>query len=199
MSILFIDTETGGLDASRNPIIQAAWIIEDDSGEVIQERAMDIVPERDDEFNLGALEINGFTLERLKAGKGLAYMMDMLKIDCLPRMGLWVCGHNVQFDINFLHAAAKKSNYYLSMFLDTRLVLDTRSILAYYKKLKIVSPNDCKLTTACKYFGIEIDAHDALSDIRATRRLYQILDGLAESAFADFHPIPPVQYAQTRS
>ena len=143
---------------------------------------MDVAPGRDDEFNLGALEINGFTLERLKAGKGLAYMMDLLKIDCLPRMGMWVCGHNVQFDINFLHTAAKKSNYYLSMFLDTRLVLDTRSILAFYKHLGLVNPPDCKLTSACKYFGIEINAHDALSDIQATRRLYHILEDLAKEA-----------------
>jgi DNA polymerase III epsilon subunit-like protein len=32
-----------------------------------------------------------------------------------------------------------------------------------------------KLVDVCRHFGISIDAHDALSDIRATRDLVQVL------------------------
>ncbi len=51
-------------------------------------------------------------------------------------------------------------------------------VFALVKHLKLLymldTPND-KLETLCKHFGIEIDAHNALSDIEATRSLYKAL------------------------
>lgn len=185
MNIFYLDFETGGLDATRNPIIQAAWIVERNR-EVIAERVFDVVPSQNDELNLGALAINGFTLERLKAGVTLDRVMTAMKIDCLPMMGAWICGHNVQFDINFLHEAGRRINTNIGMFLDTRKVLDTRSILSFYRSLGLVDVRDCKLSTACEYFGIEIQAHDALSDIRATRELFHHLNDVASKAFEGF-------------
>ena len=36
-----------------------------------------------------------------------------------------------------------------------------------------------KLVDVCKHFGIELDAHDALSDIKATRQLiYKLMEYL---------------------
>jgi len=37
-----------------------------------------------------------------------------------------------------------------------------------------------KLQTVCEHFGVQIDAHDALSDIKATRELLQMILGAKE-------------------
>ena len=37
--------------------------------------------------------------------------------------------------------------------------------------------NDHKLGTVCEQLGIELDAHDAMNDIRATRELVQGFHG----------------------
>ena len=37
------------------------------------------------------------------------------------------------------------------------------------------SAENDKLETMCNYFGIEIEAHNALSDIEATKKLYELI------------------------
>jgi division protein CdvB (Snf7/Vps24/ESCRT-III family) len=44
------------------------------------------------------------------------------------------------------------------------------NVLNYKGSINLVN---AKLITACENFGITIDAHDALSDIKATRELMQ--------------------------
>ena len=49
-----------------------------------------------------------------------------------------------------------------------------------YKKLIILESH--KLVDVCKYFDIKIDAHDALSDIKATRELiYKLMKFLKDN------------------
>lgn len=53
---------------------------------------------------------------------------------------------------------------------------DTHDIAAQLKNM--IPTKNFKLQTLCDYFGIEINAHDALSDARATYLLYQRLDAV---------------------
>ena len=54
-------------------------------------------------------------------------------------------------------------------FLDTMVILN----LMIYKKA--IDIENCKLVTAAKKFDIELDAHNAMNDIRATRTLFKKL------------------------
>ena len=174
-NILYLDFETSGLDPERHAILQAAWILEK-NGEVIQERVYDVKPESNDDMCLAALEVNGFDFNRIKAGTSLNVMIAALKRDCLQVELPRICGHNVQFDIGFLHKASNKVSEYIRAYLDTRTFLDTAAIARYYDYKGLLSLDRYNLEECCRHFGIVNDkAHDALGDIRATRRLFHIL------------------------
>jgi DNA polymerase-3 subunit epsilon len=175
--ILFIDFETSGLDANRHAILQAAWIIEKD-GVVTQERVYDVQPDQNDDLCMAALEVNGFTFERLKAGKYVSLVLEILKQECLPYVGLRPCGHNVTFDIDFLVKVGRRHGENPFVYLDIRKSLDTHALLHYLDYKGKLSLSSYTLVSACHYFGIPLKAHDALEDIRATRILFHKLEEL---------------------
>jgi DNA polymerase III epsilon subunit-like protein len=178
-NIVYLDFETSGLDPSRHAILQAAWIVERD-GEVLSEKIFDVIPEPNDDLCLAALDVNGFSLERCRSGKYLSYVLAAFTQDCLQVSSPRICGHNIQFDISFLMTAIRKLRENLTLYVDLKRTLDTRTIAQFleYKGVLQHAPTDFKLTTLCKIFDIPLEAHDALADIRATRSLFHILEKL---------------------
>lgn len=179
MNLLFMDFETGGLDPKRHAPLQFAYIIEHD-GEVVKEAAYDIRPDRNDDICMAAIETNYFTLERMRAGKDLPFVLLMLKMDCLPFPGIFPVGHNVQFDIDFLRRGCERHHENMFLYLDIKKNLDTRAIAQFlsYKGGFPKPTENFKLETLCTLFEIPLKAHDALEDIRATRTLFHILEKL---------------------
>jgi DNA polymerase III epsilon subunit-like protein len=47
--------------------------------------------------------------------------------------------------------------------------------VADYITMSGVRLKNYRLETMCKHFGIELKAHDAMSDIEATKQLYEII------------------------
>lgn len=178
-NILFLDFETSGVDPKRHAPLQMAYIIEHD-GEIVVEQVVDIQPDRNDDLCIAALEVNHFTLERMKAGKDLPYVLCRLKIECLPFPGIFPVGHNVQFDIDFLRVGADKCHENIFMYLDVKRFLDTCAIAKFlsYRGRFPKCTDDFKLETLCRLFDIPLKAHDALEDVRATRTLFHILEKL---------------------
>jgi len=176
-NILYLDFETSGLDPKRHAVLQAAWIVERD-GEVLQERVIDVQPDRNDDLCLAALDVNGFDLERLKAGKFMSYVLTVLKQDCMQVSLPRICGHNIPFDISFLKAVADKAHENLTLYLDIKRHLDTAAIARFLDYQGIINVFDSfSLSSLCTLFGIENEkAHDALGDIRATRELFHRLN-----------------------
>jgi len=176
-NILFLDFETGGFDPKRHAPLQFAYIIEHD-GEIVKEECYDLVPDRNADLCLAALEVNNFTLERMKAGKDFSYVLLQLKLACIPYNGIFPVGHNVQFDLDFLKAGADSAHENIFAYLDIKRCLDTRAIAQWlaYRGRFTDRISDFKLTTLCAMYGIDIDAHDALGDVRATRKLFHVLE-----------------------
>ena len=86
-----------------------------------------------------------------------------------------IVGYNTSFDIGFIKAwfkdnDAKFSDYFTYKDIDVFALVKHLRLFG----LMIDCEND-KLSTVCKYFGIEIDAHDAMNDIVATRELYKYI------------------------
>lgn len=175
--IFYFDFETSGLDPFRHGIIQAAWIVEND-GEIVEERTYDVALEPNTDICLEAIDVNSFTLERIKAGKSLSYVLEAMKQSILPFNGIRPAGHNVQFDISFLMEAQKKIRNDISGYLKMKKAIDTVSILRFMDYKGLISLDNYKLTTVCQYLGISLNAHDALEDIRATRLVFLFLKGL---------------------
>jgi DNA polymerase-3 subunit epsilon len=184
MKVIYFDTETTGTNPNKNEIIQFAAIVEID-GVVVDEINVRCQPTNWDAVSEEALQVTGLTLETLKtyptpaqAAMDIEWFFDK-HIDKFNKADkFYPAGHNVSFDIDFLQAFWRKhiSKYGIGSYVNWRN-LDTRvlaNFLIYGGHLDVI---DTKLGTLCNHFGIELDAHDALNDIRATRELMKAMCG----------------------
>jgi len=179
--LIWFDGETTGLDPIQNGLVQLAIMIEID-GEVVAERAWNITTFKKDVIDDGALEVTGFTRKEILGWQDPVEVHEEVVrmwgayIDKFDKKDkAFPAGHNVRFDIDFLASWFKKCNdKYIGSWWNW-YAIDT---LQYLNILKLAGALDLpnhKLETACEHFKIEIKAHDALSDVRATRELYKIL------------------------
>ena len=182
--IIFIDTETGGVNAEKSALIQLSGIIEVDGTEK-EKFNFYIRPFENSEVNEKALEVQGRTLEELGTEKyideSIIYkkFLEILDkyIDKYDKNDKFiVAGYNVKFDIDILKALFERNNnkflfsYFNSSMLDP---LYSVRLLQVAGMLPVLENN--KLETWCKYFNIELKAHDSLQDITATKKLIEKL------------------------
>ena len=175
--IFYFDVESTGFNKIKNDIVQLSGIIEVD-GEVKEKFNFRCQPFDFENVEQGALDITGLTIKDLK---GYEKPQEIYK-KLIKMLGRYVnkfdrddkfypAGYNVNFDVDFLSEFFKKNGdvYYGSWF-NWRLIdgLPMVHFLDYAGKINL---SDHKLGTVCKHFGIDIKAHDAMSDIEATRNL----------------------------
>lgn len=179
MKILYFDTETTGIDPKIHEITQFAAIVEID-GVPVEEVNWRCQPTNYEAISPEALQTTGVTVEQLKTFPHPTEMMKNIrslfdryinKYDKADKF--WPAGHNVSFDLDFLQAFWKKhSDKYGTGSYQNWRSLDSRYFANFLMAAgKLHGIPDMKLATLCGHYGIEIDAHDALSDIRATRLL----------------------------
>lgn len=178
--IIFIDTETGGVNPEKAALIQLSGIIRIDKKDV-EKFNFYIKPFENSEVNEKALEIQGRTLEELKTDKYVEekevykQFINLLDkyIDKYDRTDKFiVAGYNVRFDVDMLKAFFQRhGNNFLFSYLDSSMLDPLYSIrlLQTAEILPVLENN--KLETWCKHFGIELKAHDSLEDIEATKKL----------------------------
>lgn len=201
--VLFLDLETTGLDASKHGIIQIAMLMEID-GKIEGELFLDVQPFPDDWITLNdvadfiqwknigfcdeatedrVIEPSGIKLIDI-ANKHLppkqvhkiilAFLNDYIsKFDKTDKA--YLAGYNVQFDRNFISQFFKKcGDNYLGSYLNWKC-LDPLYLLWQMDADGEISLENYKLETACKHFGVELIAHNALSDVKGTYELYRKL------------------------
>ena len=178
--IIFIDTETGGVNPEKAALIQLSGIIRIDKKDV-EKFNFYIKPFENSEVTEKALEVQGRTLEELKTDKYVEekevykQFINLLDkyIDKYDRTDKFiVAGYNVRFDVDILKAFFQRhGNNFLFSYLDSSMLDPLYSIrlLQIAEVLPVLENN--KLETWCKYFGIELKAHDSLEDIEATKKL----------------------------
>ena len=178
--IIFIDTETGGVNPEKAALIQLSGIIRIDKKDV-EKFNFYIKPFENSEVNEKALEVQGRRLEELKTDKYVEEkevykqfikLLDKY-IDKYDRTDKFiVAGYNVRFDVDILKAFFQRhGNNFLFSYLDSSMLDPLYSIrlLQIAEILPVLENN--KLETWCKHFGIELKAHDSLEDIEATKKL----------------------------
>ena len=178
--IIFIDTETGGVNPEKAALIQLSGIIRIDKNDV-EKFNFYIKPFENSEVNEKALEVQGRTLEELKTDKYVEEkevyklfikLLDKY-IDKYDKTDKFiVAGYNVRFDVDILKALFQRhGNNFLFSYLDSSMLDPLYSIrlLQIAEVLPVLENN--KLETWCKHFGIELKTHDSLEDIVATKKL----------------------------
>lgn len=182
MKILYFDTETTGTNAQKHEIVQLAGILEID-GVVVEEFNYRCQPTMWDNIDPEALEVTHKTIEELKTYdrpqtvySQFRAMLDRYVDKYNREDKVYPAGHNVGFDIEFLQAFFKRHGdpYGIGSYQNWRF-LDTRIMANYLCAYGLITPKTVTLGELCKIYSIPLDAHDALNDIRATRKLAQCL------------------------
>lgn len=176
--VFYLDTETTGLDERKNDIIQLSYLVEINK-EIKEEGQFFIQPFDYGAIQPRALEVSKTTIEQLKGYeqpnivyKKVVNILDKY-VDKYNRQDKFSpAGYNVGFDVGFMKNFFFKNNdkywgsYFTYHFLD---VFNFVYILEYKGLLKL---DNYKLITVAKFFGIDFDAHDSLSDIKTTREVF---------------------------
>ena len=180
----FVDTETNGLDPKVHSPWQIAGIVESkhfkENGS-INIKMSPFLPEKSapKALELGQIDGEQLTVEHFKKMQssqvGLKKLTDFLKTYCdtfNKNDKMIIVGYNVGFDKDMLYHFWKRcsSNYFFSFF--EKYVIDVFAFVQPLWLTGVIDTPNCKLSTICDYYGIKIDAHDALSDIEATRELF---------------------------
>jgi DNA polymerase III epsilon subunit-like protein len=184
MKILYFDTETTGTNPSKHEITQFAAIVEID-GVVKEEVNWRCQPTRWDAIDPEAIATTGVSIEELKKLQTPDKMFDDIydlfgkyisKFDKADKF--YPAGHNLQFDLEFLQAFWRQhgDKYGTGSYQNWRS-LDSRIFANFLCAAGRLDVPDVKLSTLAKHYEIEINAHDALSDIRATRLVIRRMIG----------------------
>ncbi|MRS03101.1 3'-5' exonuclease [bacterium] len=183
MKILYFDTETTGLDEARNDIIQIAGIVEIDGQEMERfEFRIAPRPENEEFISQEALDIHGFALDDIKSWEKPNVIHQQLNelfgkyVDKFNKADkFYPAGFNVDFDLRFLRQFYIKcgDKYFGSWF--HAFPIDPLPVLRMLHAFGITTFENYKLSTVASEYGIELKAHDALSDIEATREIIGII------------------------
>ena len=173
--LLFIDTETGGMDPGKHSLLSLAMVVWEDK-EIID--SLEIL------INDGvlyttkeALAVNRIDLEKHKlAALSPQEAMDQLLIFIgkhFPgKEKITLAGHNVHFDVVFLKPFFSANNKDFSEFFSHR-VMDTSSILHYLYLSGQIKQKAISSDEAFDLFDIKVEGrHTALGDAIATARLF---------------------------
>jgi len=176
--ILFIDTETGGIDPASHSLLSLGLVVWKELGV----RASAEILVNDGVLNVTekALEINRVNLNEHKK-KALSPVLALQQFDQFLDIHfsrdekIILGGHNINFDVNFLNTFLTRNGYNFQQRFSHRFV-DTSSILFY---LYLTGKIKRKLTAsqdAFDYFGITVSGrHTALGDALATAQLFSRL------------------------
>jgi DNA polymerase-3 subunit epsilon len=188
--VCWVDVETTGLHPGYHGIIQLAVLIEVEM-KIVEERDWKVRPLLEHRIDQEALDLRGLKEPQIKNWQpsGLAFKeLEALLGRFVSRFKkedkFVLAGYNINsFDEPFLreffkeNAASKRAReaggWFGSYFFWPKR--DIQTYLSDYITERGLRLENYKLETVCEHFGIEIDAHDALSDIRATRALYYAL------------------------
>jgi DNA polymerase III subunit epsilon len=173
--LLFIDTETGGLDPGKHSLLSLAMVIwEDreilDSIEILINDGVLSVTEE-------ALSVNKIDIEKHKqtavsSSQAMDEVLSFIRKYFPQQRKITLAGHNVHFDAAFLRSFFSANNKDFSEFFSHRII-DTSSILYYlylagHIKQKAISSDD-----AFALFDIKVEGrHTALGDAMATAKLF---------------------------
>jgi len=182
--VFYFDVETTGFDSKKNDITQLAGMIEID-GKIKEDFNIRIQPINWDDISEDALEVTGIGIEELKkfptAKENYNWLIETLGKYCDKydkNDKFYFAGYNVRFDIDFLHQFfVKQGDQYFGSWFNWKAI-DPMPLLHYLEYKGILKLDNYKLETVCEHFNIKIKAHDAMSDILATRKIIDCVDKL---------------------
>ena len=189
---LWFDVETGGTDSEKDALLQLAGLIEIDN-EIVDEINLKIQPVKGKNVTAEAIKKHGLTMDMIEGFEKpweARWKFDTFLTRNNPAPAkdkrYIMAGYNADFDCRFLNQwyqdlSGGPYDYWKHLQFSP---VDPLPTLRIMRHLELLDVPDTKLETVCDYFGITINAHDALSDIKATREVSKIVFSLLQSGFA---------------
>jgi len=192
MKLCFLDSETTGLNATTNEIIELAMIVDTDDRKNLGKIRLKFRPNNWDAIDPKALEINGITMEELEGypdrDESFQKLVEFLdehvnKYDRDDK--IYAVAHNLWFDFNFLHNDLfdkyndkfDAKHYFFSYFHIEGF--DTVAFMTYFKIILGREYKNMKLGTLCEALKIDVDkdkTHSAFYDTVLLRKLFYKAD-----------------------
>lgn len=177
--LLWLDVESCGLDCTLHSIIQIAGVIDIDGEEKLRFN-YNCKPHPDFEIDDDALRVNKISRKVMAGYPEIRDIYNQLKqdfrafVDPFNREDKFIiAGQNIKFDLDMLsHFFVRQGDPYLGSFIDFKNRIELMDITRGLQAMGFLRSDNIRLETMCKEFGIKINAHNALSDILATRELY---------------------------
>jgi len=183
--VIWIDTETTGLDPKIHGLREVACIVEIDNI-VVDEFLLHIdttTYAKEKYISKYVKDVMGVTEEKLQENlSSFIQIKDFREIveqhidieDSSDRF--MMAGFNTEFDFGFIEAWYKDNLMPLEFFNTFGYQkIDVLEFVRNLKYLNLFETKNNKLETLCNHFDIEINAHEALSDIQATKKLHEVL------------------------
>lgn len=178
-NILWLDTETTGVNPNKNFLIQLSYINTLDN-QIKYDNDLFMRPQYIEKFEIeqSALDKNKITVEQIKNFE-LEEKQIKVFLNDLTTSGnkYYLAGYNVNFDIEFLKAIFARQNLNLHYYFNY-LYLDVMQLVINLKLAGKINPENCKLQTILQYFDLIKDIsilHNAKQDIICTKLLYDFL------------------------
>lgn len=176
--VLYFDVETTGLDPQIHDIHQLSYIIEVD-GKIESTANYLIKPLTPHTVEKKALEICKVPLDTIINYPPAQTIKSIIDNDFARFIDKYdsndkfiPVAYNGNFDVNFLSAFYEKlEDNFIGSYIKRNSLIDPLAIIRLLDFIRPLGIENFKLSTVCDRFNISINAHDALSDITATREL----------------------------
>lgn len=184
--ILFIDTETGGLDPQKHSLLSLGLVVWE-KGELVDKIEI-LVNDGKLAATNEALEINKINLDEhkinsLSPNEVINQIIYFIKKNFTLNQKITLAGHNINFDVNFLKHFLSQNKLNFEEYFSHRFI-DTSSILYYLYLSGKLKQRAFSSSEAFEYFGIRVDGrHTALGDAIATAKLFTNLIQLTKKNF----------------
>jgi DNA polymerase-3 subunit alpha len=189
---LYLDVETTGLNPTLNDVVQLACIpiINGVEHAPFNEFCQ---PTNWNNIDDGAVKVHGITRERMLSFQPSAELVDkFVRYLSSFNVKFVMSGYNTNFDRSFVAALFQKAgrqSHFSSLFSS-----EIRDVYARAKGVKDkLKTTKFKLVNLAEEFGIEIDAHEAMSDIRATYLVDMKIAEIAGEEFAEISIVDEVR------
>ena len=187
--LLFIDTETGGLDATLCSLLSLGLVVWE-NGEMLGSMEL-FIAEPEILIETEAQLVHGLTIEKLRAC-GISPAEAVARIEAFLAQhfilgtagAVPLAGHNVGFDIAFLRRLYRLGGRDYDRIFSHR-TLDTAGILRFLVIAGLLPLEGAGSTAAFDHFGITFGdhaRHSALGDAEATAILFTKLVALVQHA-----------------
>lgn len=165
--LLFIDTETTGLNAQKHEIIEIAWILTDAGANILEKFEARMMPQRIEDAEPRALEVNGYTKEAWEKSPLISHAEAAKKLRAVASDCILV-GQNVSFDEGFITALLLQNNLVPSWHYHK---VDTATLM--WPAFSSGDLQGLSLDKICAFLGIPQEKkHAAAADVMSCFNVY---------------------------